>query len=101
MKTFFYPFLLLFIFTACKTSKDYLLRSDEDKTLFDIVKKLNKSGNDEDATRALAEVYKQVQQRHLKKIDGYKNYKDIGKWDKLISEYNILQNMYLRNIWIY
>jgi len=94
MKTFFYPFLLFFIFTACKTSKDYLLRSDEDKTLFDIVKKLNKSGNDEDATRALAEVYKQVQQRHLKKIDGYKNYKDIGKWDKLISEYNILQNMY-------
>jgi hypothetical protein len=79
---------------SCKSSKDYLLRSNEDKTLYDIVKKLNKRSNDEDATRALAEVYIQVQQRHLKTIATYSTYKEITRWDKLNNEYSILQNMY-------
>jgi hypothetical protein len=82
------------IFASCKTSKDYLSRGDEDKTLYDIVKKLNKRSNDEDATKALPEVYKQVQQIHLKKISTYSSYRDISRWDKIYNEYNILQNMF-------
>jgi hypothetical protein len=84
----------ILLLASCKSSKDYLLRSNEDKTLYDIVKKLNKRSNDEDATRALAEVYKQVQQRHLKTITTYSTYKEITRWDKLNNEYSILQNMY-------
>jgi hypothetical protein len=67
---------------------------DEDKTFFDIVKRLNKKSTDEDATKALATVYQKAQERHLKKIAAYSNISDISKWDKLINEYNILQNMY-------
>jgi hypothetical protein len=84
----------ILLLVSCKSSKDYLLRSNEDKTLYDIVKKLNKGSNDEDATKALAEVYKQVQQRHLKTIATYSTYKEITRWDKLNNEYSILQNMY-------
>lgn len=94
MKTIL-PFLIaLFLLASCKTSKDYLLRADEDKTVFDIVKKLNKHPDDADATKALPAVYTQVQQRHLKKITSYNAYTDIGKWDKLLNEYSSLQNIY-------
>lgn len=84
----------LVLLTACKSSKDYLSRGDEDKTLYDIVKKLNKRSNDEDAVKALPEVYTRVQQNHLKKITVYKTNKDLAHWDKLVDEYSILQNMY-------
>ncbi|MEI7736954.1 MAG: hypothetical protein WCI49_15905, partial [Ferruginibacter sp.] len=94
MKSFLLFIISAVILFSCKTSKDYLLRGDEDRTLFDIVKKLNKRGNDADAVNALPEVYTRVQQNHLKKIDGYKNSPDIFHWDKLIAEYSILQNMY-------
>jgi len=82
------------LFAACKTSKNYLSRIDEDKTLFDVVKTLNKHSTDDSATRALPIVYERVQQNHLKKINTYKNYKEITRWDKIIDEYTTLQQMY-------
>jgi hypothetical protein len=82
------------LFAACKTSKDYLSRVDEDKTLFDVVKTLNKRSTDDSATRALPIVYERVQQNHLKKINNYKNYREITRWDKIIDEYSLLQSMY-------
>jgi len=84
----------IIVLGSCKSSKDYLLRSNEDKTLFDIVKKLNKRSDDEDATKALAQVYREVTQRHIKNINTYTGYNDISKWDKLNGEYNTLQNIY-------
>src|SRR5258705_10792032 len=84
----------IFLLASCKTSKDYLSRADEDKTLFDIVKALNKHSNDDSAFRALPIVYDRVQQNHLKKINNYKTYKEISRWDKIIDEYTTLQEMY-------
>jgi len=94
MKKFIPALMAIILFSACKSSKDYLLRGDEDKTLFDIVKRLNKQSSDEAANAALPVVYKQVQQRHLKKIATYNSYHEIIKWEKLYNEYNILQHMY-------
>ena len=93
MKCFIYSITAL-ILASCSASKDYLSRSDEDKTLYDIVKKLNKQSNDEEATKALAEVYNQAEQRHLKKIASYERSTEISRWDKLSNEYKILQSMY-------
>ncbi|MEO7766052.1 MAG: lipoprotein [Ferruginibacter sp.] len=94
MKKILYTFFSIFILASCSTTKDYLLRSDEDKTLYDVVKKLNKHADDEQANKALAEVYKQVHQRHLKNIASYSSYREINRWDKIINEYNILQSMF-------
>ncbi|MEP7145338.1 MAG: hypothetical protein ABI707_20810 [Ferruginibacter sp.] len=94
MKNILYAAIAIFILTSCKTSKDYLLRSDEDKTLYDIVKKLNKHSDDEEATKALPQVYKQAKERHLKKIAVYSNYKEINRWERIGGEYNILQSMH-------
>jgi hypothetical protein len=84
----------LFILVSCKTSKDYLSKADDDKTLFDVVKRLNKRSSDDNAARALPVVYLQLQEKHLKKIDALKNSNEISHWDKLLDEYNVLQNMY-------
>ena len=94
MKPIIYFVAGLFLLASCSSSRDYLLRGDEDKTMFDIVKRLNKKSTDPDATRDIAQVYAQVQQRHLKKIGTYQTYNDIEKWDKLIQEYAILQEIY-------
>ncbi|MBP6430266.1 MAG: hypothetical protein KA319_00690 [Ferruginibacter sp.] len=89
------PFLFLALaFTSCKTSKDYLQRSNEDKTLFDIVKRLNKSPNDADALKALPIVFDNVTKVHTNKIAKYTNYKEITRWDKIVDEYNALQKIY-------
>ncbi|MCW3093407.1 MAG: hypothetical protein JWP81_4476 [Ferruginibacter sp.] len=94
MKKIIYTIISIFLLASCSSTKDYLLRPDEDKTLYDIVKKLNKHADDEQANKALAEVYRQVQQRHLKNIADYSSYQDIKRWDKINNEYNILQTMY-------
>ena len=94
MKRFLLFTSALFVLASCKSSKDYLSKGDEDKTLFDIVKRLNKRSNDEDAVKALPQVYAQVQEKHLKKINALKNSRDITHWDKLVDEYSTLQSMY-------
>lgn len=89
------PFLFLAIaFVSCKTSKDYLQRSNEDKTLFDIVKKLNKSPNDADALKALPIVFDNVTKLHVNKVAKYNSYNEITRWDKIIDEYTSLQKIY-------
>ena len=94
MKQIFYIAISLLVFTSCKTSKDYLSRIDDDKTLFDAVKALGKHPGDSDAIKALPLLYAQAGQRHLKKITTYSSYKELTRWDKVIDEYNILQKMY-------
>jgi len=94
MKKFLLFTCTALLFIACKTTKNYLSRGDEDRTLFDIVKTLNKHPADDSATRALPIVYDRVQQVHLNKINAYKSYKEISRWDRMIEEYSILQQMY-------
>ena len=94
MKQIFYIAISLLVFTSCKTSKDYLSRIDDDKTLFDAVKALGKHPGDSDAIKALPLLYAHAEQRHLKKITTYSSYKELTRWDKVIDEYNILQKMY-------
>ncbi|HMK02663.1 MAG TPA: hypothetical protein VK489_00645 [Ferruginibacter sp.] len=86
--------ILMMILASCKTSKNYLSRQDDDKTLFDVVKALNKRSSDTAAVNALPVLYTLAQQRHLKKINGYSVSKEITRWDKVISEYKILQEMH-------
>ncbi len=96
MKQLFYTLITLSIFASCGTSKkDYLSRSDEDKTLFDAVKSLSKHANDSDAIKALPVLYPLAQQRHLSKITSYSSDNNtLGNRDKIIDEYTILQKMY-------
>ncbi len=94
MKQFLLFITTLFVLAGCKTSKDYLSKADEDRTLYDVVKRLNKKSGDEDAANALPQVYKTVQQKHLRKIAALQNSREITHWEKLVDEYSALQGMY-------
>ncbi len=94
MRYIFYSALFLTLLTGCKSNKDFLSRSDEDKALLDAVKALNKSNTNEDAIKALPILYTNAEKRHLAKINTLTTYKDISRFDKLIDEYEVLQKMY-------
>jgi len=89
----FYLIVSIALLVSCKTSKPYMERADEDKTLFDIVKSLNKR-TDTAGVNALPVVYEKAAQRHLAKIQAYNNLRDLSRWDKLAKEYSILQDMH-------
>ncbi len=94
MNRFLPAITLMLIAASCKTSKDYLAHRNEDKTLYSIIKQLNKKPTDELATTALPEVYTQLQQTHLQNIENYKGSNKPDRWDGIHNEYNILQDMY-------
>jgi hypothetical protein len=94
MKYIFYTILSLFVLISCKTSKDYLSRSDNDNTIFDAIKTLKKQSGDTGALNALPALYELAQQRNLRKINSYASSKDLTRWDKIIDGYNTLQEMH-------
>ena len=94
MKYIFYTMLSLVILASCKTTKDYLSRSDNDNTLFDAVKTLKKHSSDTGALNALPVLYNAAQQRNLRKITSYSSSKELSRWDKMIDAYNTLQQMH-------
>jgi len=94
MKYIFYSILSLFVLASCKTSKDYLSRSENDNTLFDAVKTLKKNSGDTTALNALPVLYTLAQQRNTRKINSYSSSRELGRWDKIIESYNTLQRMH-------
>ena len=93
MKSTVYFIIILMVFTSC-SSKNYMSRLDDDKTIFDAVKALNKNAGDTGAINALPVLYTYAQDRHLKKIAGYNSLPDLSRWSRIIDEYNTLQKMY-------
>ncbi len=91
MKYIFYIILFTVLLSSCDTSKNYLQRKNEDKALRDVVKKLNKNGDDYDAVQALPILYNNIQAAHLAKIKTYAAGDDAGRWDGIIEEYEALQ----------
>jgi len=95
MKQLFYTFITLTVFASCGTTKkDYLSRSDDDRSLYDAVKAISKHPDDSDAVKALPILYPLAQQRHLAKITSYNSENTLSSRDKIIDEYAILQKMY-------
>ena len=94
MKHILQIMLLALMLSACGSSKTYLERSDEDKALLDAVKKLNKNEGDEQATQAIKILYTNILNSHLAKIKNFQTSKDLAHWDKIIGEYNDLQEAY-------
>ena len=92
---YFLPFLLFsMLLVSCGSNKRLLERSDEDKALQDAVKKLNKNMNDDDATQALPILYNSVLKTRLARIKSYQSGSDLGRWDKIIGQYEALQQAY-------
>jgi hypothetical protein len=85
---------LALLLGGCGSSKSYLERSDEDKALQDAIKKLNKNPSDEEAHRAVPVLYSSILKTHQARIRSYQSGVDLNRWDRIIGEYNDLQNAY-------
>jgi hypothetical protein len=94
MKYILYTLIGLITLASCKSSKDYLSRSDNDNTLFEALKTLKKHQADATALQALPVLYNLAQQRTLRKIDNYSSSNTPDRWDKILSAYGSLQNMH-------
>lgn len=95
IKNIFVISVLMLVFGSCSSSKKaYLERSDADKALQDAVRKLNKDRDNEEALQAVPELYKNIKTNRLAKIDALKTTKDISRFDKIIDEYEMLQDAY-------
>jgi hypothetical protein len=94
MKYFIPLIFFSLLITACGSNKGLLERSDEDKALQEAVKKLNKNADNDDATEALPVLYKSILKTRLARIKSYESGADIGRWDKIIYEYEALQQAY-------
>ncbi len=94
VKKIYFILFSLILLAACRTSRDYMSRLDDDKTLFDAVKAITKNASDSEAIKALPLVYERARDRHLQKIHGYESSTALSRWDKIIDEYNVLQKMY-------
>lgn len=89
----FFSFLLLNQL-GCKTSKEYLERSNEYKALQDAVKQLGKNNDDEKAKEAIPVLYKQVSENRLKQIADLNSSPDLSRYDKTIKLYTELEDLY-------
>lgn len=94
MRYIFYIITGLIILAGCKTSKNYLEHTDSDNTLFEAVKALKKRSNDSAALYALPLLYNSAQQRHIRKINSYNDSRELTRWDKIINEYETMQDMH-------
>ena len=94
MKRIIYICFTALVVASCASTKNYLERTNEDKALADAVKKLSKSPSDENASEAVPVLYANIQKNHLAKIKDLKAGKELNRWDKIISEYQDLQDAY-------
>lgn len=94
MKRYLLFIMLIASVAACSTNKNYLERSNADKALQDAVKKINKNASDEDASTAIPLLYTNISKTHLDKIAAYSSSGELSRWDKIITEYEYLQDAY-------
>jgi hypothetical protein len=94
MKTLIPLLISCVLVVSCASNKNYMERSNSDKALRDAVKKLNKNPSDENATQALPILYTSIQETHLGKIKSYSSSNELSRWDKILNEYEYLQDAY-------
>lgn len=79
---------------SCRSSRDYLSRSGDDKAVTDAVKALDKKADDSSAANAVPLLYEAALQKHLGNIHSYHSSNVLSRWDKIIAEYSALQKLY-------
>ncbi|MBC7866852.1 MAG: hypothetical protein H7X88_04895 [Gloeobacteraceae cyanobacterium ES-bin-316] len=94
MKHILQTMLIVLLLAACGSSKTYLERTDENKALLDAVKRLNKNASDEKATEAVPVLYASILKNNQAKIRSFQTGNDLARWDKILAEYNDMQEMY-------
>lgn len=91
----FIPFIALMLLLSACSKKSYLERQDEDKALLDAIKQLNKDDLDDKASYALPILYEKIKSTRLRNISNATNSRDLPRWDKIVNNYERLQDAYV------
>ena len=94
MKKFLPIILIGWLLAGCGSNKSYLQRGDEEKALFDAIKKLNKTPSDKEASQAVPLLYNSIIKSNEAKIKSYQLGSDLSRWDKIIFAYSKMQEVY-------
>ena len=93
-----FPKLVLISFVvalvSCGSSQKFRASVAEDKPLFGAINELNKHPENKKAQEDLKLFYEQSVRHHEQAIDAQRNSQDPRKWDRILKEYNSLQNIY-------
>ncbi|MEO6288847.1 MAG: hypothetical protein ABIO76_02935 [Ginsengibacter sp.] len=94
MNKFIYSlFLILFFMASCRSSRNSIASTQEDKLLLAALKKLDKNSNDTTLQNSFSKFYFEAAKVHLDNIDIYNTLIEVAKWNKIIKEYESLQRL--------
>lgn len=89
---YLYLSFITFLFAACNSSKS-IPKTTEDKTLFSVIKKLDKDPSNTELKNTITNLYKEAAKSHLDKIEVYNTLTEPDRWIRIIKEYEALKNL--------
>ena len=89
---YLYLSFITFLFAACNSGKS-IPKTTEDKTLFSVIKKLDKDPSNTELKNTITNLYKEAAKSHLDKIEVYNTLTEPDRWIRIIKEYEALKNL--------
>ena len=89
---YLYLSFITFLFAACNSGKS-IPKTTEDKTLFSVIKKLDKDPSNTELKNTVTNLYKEAAKSHLDKIEVFNTLTEPDRWIKIIKEYEALKNL--------
>lgn len=93
MRTILKLLILSIFFASCGSGKNNF-KTSEDNAFTQAIKKLNKSPENQELKTALASLYNEASKLHLDKIEIYKTLTEPDRFDKIIGEYEVMQQLH-------
>ena len=89
---YLYLSLVTFLFASCNPASK-LPKTTEDKTLFGVLKKLDKDPSNTELKNTITILYNEAAKSHLDKIEVYHSLTEADRWIKIVKEYEALKNL--------
>ena len=89
---YLYFYFAIFLFASCSPGTK-LPKTAEDKTLFGVLKKLDKDPSNTELKKTITNLYNEAAKSHLDKIEVYNTLTEADRWIKIVKEYEALKNL--------
>ncbi len=86
--------LLLIVIISCSTGKKALQKGEYDKAVMQAVNRLRSNDSNEKARSTLRRAYQLALNTHLENVKRASNTGDPYKWERMVSEYQSINNLY-------
>ncbi|MDH5609197.1 MAG: hypothetical protein OEY56_06935 [Cyclobacteriaceae bacterium] len=94
MKTFILSLLTILMLSGCSSGKKAMEKGDYDRAVYQAVNRLQSKSSHKKATVTLKKAYQYALNLHRDNIQFYQNSPDELKWESVIREYQLVNNLY-------